>query len=407
MMLQPRPGLWLPGLTIMFAVFASQETIPIDTLSPSELGSYKMPSSVGSFIVEAMCFVISGLCVSAAWDAARMHEVAKHLGRREQLVKVCSWILLPCFFWAACAFITLWAYQLILFRSFVYPHPFTILLGAMVGITWSVMGIVFAWLLPRIVALLAAVILPFTITTFAWTLADPRWRHMFGVPSACCTLSATLNTRMVIASMLCLSGLLIVGLALVVYRSGIPVMQAPRKLVCVVGFIGVCGLVSSSYVAGTIDNFGASQPRNIAESVCRGNICFWPETVDAEIEANKIAYEQIRATMPAQWLPQEGVIIGPDRNYRVGVVEGPDLILGDRGAPLLFVNDVDTARIYRLFAWVLTARELGGFTTFGIDEQAWQQWAAAQKKPATPEEVLGWVQAELLRIHETIKNTGQ
>ena len=123
---------------------------------------------------------------------------------------------------------------------------------------------------------------------------------MFGVPFVCCTLLATLNTRMVIASMLCLSGLLIVGLALVVYRSGIPVMQAPRKLVCVVGFIGVCGLVSSSYVAGTIDNFGASQPRNIAESVCRGNICFWPETVDAEIEANKIAYEQIRATMPAQ-----------------------------------------------------------------------------------------------------------
>ena len=102
MMLQrlrvPRPGLWLPGVTIMFAVFASQETIPIDTLSPSELGSYKLPSSVGSFIVEAMCFVISGLCVSAAWDAARMHEVAKNLGRREQLVKVFSWILLPCFF---------------------------------------------------------------------------------------------------------------------------------------------------------------------------------------------------------------------------------------------------------------------------------------------------------------------
>ena len=89
MMLQrlrvPRPGLWLPGLTIMFAVFASQETIPIDDLSPSDVGSYKMPSSVGSFIVEAMCFVISGLCVSAAWDAARMHEVAKNLGRRDQL----------------------------------------------------------------------------------------------------------------------------------------------------------------------------------------------------------------------------------------------------------------------------------------------------------------------------------
>ena len=131
---------------------------------------------------------------------------------------------------------------------------------------------------------------------------------MFGVPSACCMLSATLNTRMVIVSMLCLSSILIAGLALVVYRSGIPAMQAPRKLVGVVGFIGVCGLVGSSCVAGTIDNFGASQSRNIAESVCRGNICFWPETVDAEIEANKIAYEQIRATMPAQWLPQEGEI---------------------------------------------------------------------------------------------------
>ena len=44
--------------------------------------------------------------------------------------------------------------------------------------------------------LFSTLILPFTITTFAWTLADPRWRHMFGVPSACCTLSATLNTRM-------------------------------------------------------------------------------------------------------------------------------------------------------------------------------------------------------------------
>ena len=56
-----RPSLWLPGVTIAFSVYASLDAYLTNAL----------PSSVGAFILSGMVFVISGLCVSAAWDALR------------------------------------------------------------------------------------------------------------------------------------------------------------------------------------------------------------------------------------------------------------------------------------------------------------------------------------------------
>ena len=179
-----RPSLWLPGVTIAFSVYASLDAYLTNAL----------PSSVGAFILSGMVFVISGLCVSAAWDAARLHGVAKNLGRRRNMLRLLAWILIPCWIWTAVAFGVLWAYQMWLFGMVLYPHPLTVLLAALMGFVWSLMGVVFVWVFPRVVGLLLATVLPFTVTSFAWSLTDYRWRHMFGVPSACCKLSSTLST---------------------------------------------------------------------------------------------------------------------------------------------------------------------------------------------------------------------
>ena len=159
-----RPSLWLPGVTIAFSVYASLDAYLTNAL----------PSSVGAFILSGMVFVISGLCVSAAWDAARLHGVAKNLGRRRNMLRLLAWILIPCWIWTALAFGVLWAYQMWLFGMVVYPHPLTVLLAALMGFVWSLMGVVFVWVFPRVVGLLLAAVLPFTVTSFAWSGPEPR-----------------------------------------------------------------------------------------------------------------------------------------------------------------------------------------------------------------------------------------
>ena len=77
-----RPSLWLPGVAAAFAVFACSKLNLENTL----------PSSVGSVILRGMTFMTSGLAVSAAWDAARLHEVARIMGRRGQLTAQACWV---------------------------------------------------------------------------------------------------------------------------------------------------------------------------------------------------------------------------------------------------------------------------------------------------------------------------
>ena len=54
----------------------------------------------------------------------------------------------------------------------------------------------------------------------------------------------------------------------------------------------------SAMIAQSLENFAATQPRDIRESVCRNGMCFWPEHTEEQIAANSAAYDQIRATMP-------------------------------------------------------------------------------------------------------------
>lgn len=378
-----RPSLWLPGVTIAFSVYASLDAYLTNAL----------PSSVGAFILSGMVFVISGLCVSAAWDAARLHGVAKNLGRRRNMLRLLAWILIPCWIWTAVAFGVLWAYQMWLFGMVVYPHPLTVLLAALMGFVWSLMGVVFVWVFPRVVGLLLATVLPFTVTSFAWSLTDYRWRHMFGVPSACCKLSSTLSTQMVFASVLCLSGIAAIGASVVAFRRGnsyIPSISVPRVLCGVVSIIGIGSIVYASVVAQSIENFAAAQPRDTREAICRDGMCSWPENTDAEIQANRSAYSQILATMPPEWLPSNDPVIMPDPNYKIGAIDMSLWILGETGSALPFSNSTDPAEAYRHFAGTLAARESELWAT-AISSDAWQEWAARQTRPATPEEVLTWV----------------
>ena len=237
-----RPSLWLPGVAAAFAVFACSKLNLENTL----------PSSVGSVILRGMTFMTSGLAVSVAWDAARLHEVARIMGRRSQLLKLVGWILIPCWAWILVAFLLLWGYQIIAMDAVIYPHPLTLLLAVIMGTTWSILGIVFVWVIPHIVGLLMAIIMPFMVTSFAWTLPDFRWRHMFGVPSFCCGLSSTLNTNMVLASTLCLTSIATVGIAFILFVRGVPAMQVTRVISGAIMVIGVGGFGVSAMLAQSL-----------------------------------------------------------------------------------------------------------------------------------------------------------
>lgn len=382
-----RPSLWLPGVAAAFAVFACSKLNLENTL----------PSSVGSVILRGMTFMTSGLAVSVAWDAARLHEVARIMGRRSQLLKLVGWTLIPCWAWILVAFLLLWGYQIIAMDAVIYPHPLTLLLAVIMGTTWSILGIVFVWVLPRIVGLLMAIIMPFMVTSFAWTLPDFMWRHMFGVPSFCCGLSSTLNTNMVLASTLCLTSMSTVGVALILFVRGIPAMQVTRVISGAIMVIGVGGFGGSAMIAQSLENFAATQPRDIRESVCRNGMCFWPEHTEEQIAANSAAYDQIRATMPAQWLPPTSPTtpaISPDLNFKIGVINESSWMLGEPNSPLPFTDSVDKNEIYGHFANILVSRQLG-FLIPLIDADNWQKWASHQSKPASPEEVYSWVESEL------------
>lgn len=82
------------------------------------------------------------------------------MGRRSQLLKLVGWTLIPCWAWILVAFLLLWGYQIIAMDAAIYPHPLTLLLAMIMGTTWSILGIVFVWVLPRIVGLLMAIIMP-------------------------------------------------------------------------------------------------------------------------------------------------------------------------------------------------------------------------------------------------------
>lgn len=342
----------------------------------------------------------SGLAVSVAWDAARLHEVARIMGRRSQLLKLVGWILIPCWAWILVAFLLLWGYQIMAMGAVIYPHPLTLLLAVIMGTTWSILGIVFVWVLPHIVGLLMAIIMPFMVTSFAWTLPDFRWRHMFGVPSFCCGLSSTLNTNMVLASTLCLTSIATVGVALILFVRGIPAMQVTRVISGVLMVIGVGGFGGSAMIAQSLENFAATQPRDIRESVCRNGMCFWPEHTEEQITANSAAYDQIRATMPAQWLPPTSPTtpaIGPDPNFKIGVINESSWMLGEPNSLLPFTDSVDNNEIYGHFANILVSRQLGFWIPL-IDADNWQKWASHQSKPASPEEVYSWVESELKQL---------
>lgn len=315
----------------------------------------------------------SGLAVSVAWDAARLHEVARIMGRRSQLLKLVGWILIPCWAWILVAFLLLWGYQIIVMDAVIYPHPLTLLL---------------------------AIIMPFTVTSFAWTLPDFRWRHMFGVPSFCCGLSSTLNTNMVLASILCLTSMSTIGVALILFVRGVPAMQVKRVISGAIMVIGVGGFGGSVMIAQSLENFAATQPRDIRESVCRNGMCFWPEHTEEQIAANSAAYGQIRATMPAQWLPPTSPTtpaIGPDPNFKIGVINESSWMLGEPNSLLPFTDSVDNNEIYGHFANILVSRHLG-FLIPLIDADNWQKWASHQSKPASPEEVYSWVESELKQL---------
>lgn len=382
-----RPLLWLPGIAIVFSIFACSKLYLENTL----------PSSVGSVILRGMTFVISGLSVSVAWDAARFHEIAKIFNQRSQLFKLIMWIFIPCWLWNIAAFLSLWGYQILAFNTMVYPHPMTFLLAIVMGTIWPILGMVFVWVFPHIFGLLMAVILPFTVTSFAWTFSDYRWRHMFGVPSFCCGLSSTLNTDMVVASVLCLSGMAIVGVSLVLFKRTIPVLRITRVVSSSIIILGIGGIIGSSVIAKSLENYAATQPRNIGESVCRESMCFWPENTTAQIEANKAAYIQIRATMPTRWLPTTDPVVSPDPNFRIGAIDKSLLILGEKGSPLPFVDSVDPKLVYDRFATVLVSRQLGSLMPL-IGADKWQDWANRQTKPASPEEVWSWLDSEVKQM---------
>ncbi|MFD5868456.1 hypothetical protein ACFWGD_07575 [Corynebacterium sp. NPDC060344] len=353
------------------------------------------PETVGATALQALTYFISALCVCAAWEAVRFRAIASGLARPPSLLKLVLDRLWPLWMWTAVAFLLLCLDQGSRAGSVVVPHPLTMVLAAVLGIVWPIVGLAFGLRLPRAVGLVLAAAIPFTVTSFAWSLPDYRWRHMFGVPTGCCNTSATISSDMVLASMLCLGAIALSSIAVIGLMRGrreIPGARLPAGMGLAIIVVAGTAILGANSVAVGMHNFVAQQSRGIDEMVCSEGICHWPEATPEQIRANRAAFDMLASSMPPEWLPDDKPLIMPDQQYRYGAIDLTLEEYGPIGAPLRFIEYTDPVEIHRSYVDLLFRRVGRGDAT-NAEASEWWEWASRRTSPATPEEVFAWVES--------------
>lgn len=356
--------LWVPLIVLFFAVVANLALVPV---SPT-------PASVSSSILTGFVFVISGLGASVCWDAYRVRGVKENLLGVGGTLRLLLWLLSPVVIWSLISFAVLWVLTWVQLGLAVPPAPIGVYLALLMCLAWASLAVALAWSIHSGLALVLATALPFTVTSFTWALSNPLWRHMFGVPSGCCSLGGIINADMVLASSLSLG-------ALIIFAIGITVL--PRRTIMAAFTLAISAVswIGSYAVASRVDNFVAAQPRPLAEQVCEEDMCFWPESTEAEIAANRQALALLFQTMPPQWLPPKTAPLTiADSHIYVGNSPEEHINIVPVGSPLNFQNSDNVPDIYARFVFDMALRaEMIDYDQFFPDADFWQRWAETQE----------------------------
>ena len=175
-------------------------------------------------------------------------------------------------------------------------------------LAWTAFGAALALTLGRLLAMTAALLVPYLVLTLpgGW---EPLWlRHLNGNPFDCCSTSQVLDPRVTVGSAAVLGTVLVVSLCVAQVRLA-PSGNRPWAAAAVTVLV----LVTAGFGIARASGLGASpgQQRPAGALECRQDICLWPEDRDA-FDANRAGWAGVRAAWTDLRLPApQNARIGP------------------------------------------------------------------------------------------------
>ena len=171
----------------------------------------------------------------------------------------------------------------------------------LLGVTaWTLFGAAATLSAGRLIALPAALLVPYMASTLpsAW---EPLWlRHATGILFDCCGTGQILDGRAMTASTAVLGALAVVSLCVAAVRLG-PAGSAPWPAAVLAAAV----LAAATALVAGATGLGASPaaPRPVSDLVCADRVCLWPEDRDAR-RANRDAWDAVRAAWARLGLPE-------------------------------------------------------------------------------------------------------
>ncbi|MBC2681258.1 ABC transporter permease [Corynebacterium sp. 4HC-13] len=171
----------------------------------------------------------------------------------------------------------------------------TVLLGVAFtvvhAVTWMAFGMALGLYLPFAIAVAAGLFIPFVLTAYPLSSSDVAWRQMFGQPyGSCCSVSQFIDPVLWIPSAMVLGSIFVWSLLFICSYRGIKfrdwIIRASSVVVLLL-------FVVTGYFYGSTGNYDSAISRPTSAMICEQNICFWPETPEQEVKANKNVWNSL------------------------------------------------------------------------------------------------------------------
>ncbi|MGI5186382.1 hypothetical protein ACQEVZ_60125 [Dactylosporangium sp. CA-152071] len=258
-------------------------------------------------VTGAMAILAPILALCAVWEAATLRVLWGLLTVRRQWWLVLAARLAPVLAVGVLIHLALYAEALLL-PSPAWPGwelPSLSLVGVL---AWTAFGAALALVLGRLLAMTAALLVPYLALTLpaGW---QPFWlRHVNGSPFDCCSTSEVLDPRVLVGSVGVLGAVAVLSVCVAQVRLA-PSQYRPwaAAVVAVAALVGAAGGITA--VAGLGPMPTRTRPADAL--VCRLPVCLWPEDA-AAFAANEAAWRAASAAWTDLGLPAPAVDrIGP------------------------------------------------------------------------------------------------
>lgn len=247
--------------------------------------------------ISGLAFTIPLMCVGSAWEAGRIRAAGV---LRLPWARPVAAILGPSIAFAATPLVILYL-ATVLFQATPRGRDWILVsFGVLLIGVWAFLAFAMGLLLPRIVALPAALIVA-GVTLILPVANYPFWiRHVTGTWTGCCHTNEVFSGQVLGASSIVVGVLLITAVMAIWYywraRATMSVANpaTAKALVVAVAVTLVPGVLLIPLAASMVEEFhySAAEPRPAAEVVCdegQPTLCLWPEHEKIRAETRKIA----------------------------------------------------------------------------------------------------------------------